>query len=171
MQKLNRTFFQRDTIIVAKELLGKKIIFNNKECVINETEAYVGMDDPACHAACGKTKRNEVMFGKAGFSYIYLIYGMYNCLNFVTETEGFPSAVLVRGAETIIDSVTGNKIKLNGPGKLCRYLGITKEHSGIDITNSKSFFIENTSIIFPFKSTSRIGISKGVEKPWRFVRN
>jgi DNA-3-methyladenine glycosylase len=169
MQKLNRAFFQRDTITVAQELLGKKIVFHGKECIINETEAYIGIDDPACHAACGKTKRNAIMFGEAGFSYVYLIYGMYNCLNFVTESDGFPAAVLIRGAEDIVDE-SGTRTKLNGPGKLCKYLGITKKGSEIDITQSNQFFVEDIKLTFPFKSTQRIGISKGTDKFWRFVK-
>ncbi|EKD64189.1 MAG: 3-methyladenine DNA glycosylase, partial [uncultured bacterium] len=93
--RLSRDFFERNTLDVARELLGKFMVFNGKVGRITEVEAYIGQDDPACHAARGMTPRNRVMFGQGGFSYVYFIYGMYHCLNFVTEREGFPAAVLI----------------------------------------------------------------------------
>jgi len=167
MQKLPKSFFDRDTVQVAKDLLGKRLVFGGKECVITETEAYVGMEDEACHAARGKTPRNAVMFGDAGFSYVYLIYGMYHCLNFVTEAEGRPCAVLIRGAEPV-DSDCG--VKLDGPGKLCKFLGITKDASGVDITESGDFYVCDTDIKFKYSATPRIGIKKATNKLWRFVK-
>ena len=80
MSKLQQNFFEQPTLIVAQELLGKVLVFNNHQGLITETEAYIGEDDPACHAAKGRTKRTEVMYGSAGYSYVYLIYGMYYCL-------------------------------------------------------------------------------------------
>jgi hypothetical protein len=95
---LTRDFFHRPTVLVAQELLGKTLVFNGQRGRITETEAYLGQaDDPACHAARGKTKRNAVMFGQAGLSYVYFIYGMYYCFNIVTEDEHFGAAVLIRG--------------------------------------------------------------------------
>ncbi|MFW9952343.1 MAG: DNA-3-methyladenine glycosylase [Candidatus Thorarchaeota archaeon] len=167
MEILNRNFFERDTLVVAKELLGKKLIFKDKQCIITETEAYIGMNDPACHAAVGKTKRNEVMFGNAGFSYVYLIYGMYHCLNFVTEKKEFPAAVLIRGAKVIDNN--SQEIDLNGPGKLCRFLNITKEENNIDIVKSDYFYLTETGLKPKYKITPRVGISKGKDKLWRFV--
>src|SRR6478752_1914574 len=96
--KLQRDFFEAPTVTVARDLIGKKLVWKQKELVITETEAYIGDGDEACHASCGKTKRTEVMFGKPGCLYIYFIYGMYYCMNIVTEREGFPAAVLIRGA-------------------------------------------------------------------------
>ncbi len=165
MQRLPLSFFNRPTLLVARELLGKEIFFKDQKVVITETEAYIGEEDPACHASRGKTKRTAVMYGRAGFSYVYLIYGMYYCLNFVTQEEGFPAAVLIRSVHmTDIDDK-----KLNGPGKLCRFLGITKEHNNIDLLTSKDFYVSDKGLSLPFKTTSRIGISAGQDRQWRFV--
>src|SRR5688572_27670046 len=105
MQKLNYEFYNRDTILVAKELLGKNLIrvVNGKTLIgrIVEVEAYLGSHDLACHAAKGLTPRTKVMFGKPGVAYIYLIYGMYHCMNVVTQAEGQASAVLIRALEPI----------------------------------------------------------------------
>ena len=122
---LNRAFFLRPTLKVAQDLLGKYLVFNNISGKICEVEAYIGQNDKASHASCGKTKRNEIMFKKGGFAYIYLIYGIYNCLNITTENEGFPSAVLIRAIE-LPDA--------NGPGKLCRKFGLNRSHNGFDLT-------------------------------------
>ena len=165
MKKLARDFFDRPTLDVAKDLLGKEIYFYGKKGVITETEAYIGQDDPACHAARGKTPRNAVMFGKAGFSYVYLIYGMYHCLNFVTEGEGMPAAVLIRGVK--IEGVADKEA--NGPGKLCRFLGITREHDNVDLINSDKFFVVDSGVEPDFIETARVGISQGQDKLWRFI--
>lgn len=162
---LPRDFFTQPTLTVAQELLGKIMIFKNTAGIITETEAYIGQDDPACHAARGKTPRNAIMFGPAGFSYVYFIYGMYHCLNFVTETEGMPAAVLIRALKLIEPS----PLDLKGPGKLCRHLGITRDHNGIDITTSDGFYVRDSCLTLPFEATPRIGIKQGQEKPWRFV--
>jgi DNA-3-methyladenine glycosylase len=104
-KKVKRNFYNRDTLKVAQELLGKYLVRKTKQRVkagkIVETEAYIGQDDDACHASRGKTERTEVMFGKAGCAYIYLIYGMYWCLNIVAERKGFPAAVLIRALEPV----------------------------------------------------------------------
>jgi DNA-3-methyladenine glycosylase len=140
-KRLTRDFFNRPTVQVAQDLLGKIMVFGSFGGIITETEAYVGQDDPACHAAKGITPRNAIMFGEAGFSYVYFIYGMYHCLNFVTEEEGFPAAVLIRGIQLIKPSPH----LLNGPGKLCRHLGITRDHNGIDLTLHDSFYVKEFS--------------------------
>ncbi len=160
--RLTRDFFYQPTLTVAKELLGKRMIFRNFSGIITETEAYIGQDDKACHAAKGKTPRNAVMFGDAGFSYVYFIYGMYHCLNFVTEKENFPAAVLIRGLEL-------PNINLIGPGKLCKHLGITKTDNKIDIINSDYFYLEETHFQPQFITTPRIGIKEATDKLWRFV--
>lgn len=159
--RLGRTFFEQPTLIVAQQILGQVLCFNGMQGTIVETEAYIGHDDPACHAAQGKTPRNAVMFGKAGYSYVYFIYGMYFCLNIVTEKEGFPAAVLIRGLRV-------GDMLLNGPGKLCRYLTITKEHNAIDLTCSENFYVRKGNVV-SYERTPRIGISKGQDKLWRFI--
>lgn len=164
MTILNKSFFCRPTLDVAQELIGKELFFFNQKGIITETEAYIGQDDPACHAARGQTKRNAVMFEEGGFSYVYLIYGMYYCLNFVTEAKGFPAAVLIRGIY-----IPETKLDLNGPGKLCKNLGITKEHNAIDLTKNKNFFVNNTELVLNYKATPRIGIKAGLDKLWRFA--
>lgn len=116
MSRLKRHFFEQSTLIVAKELLGKVLIFNNYQGLITETEAYIGEDDPACHAAKGRTNRTEIMYGKAGYSYVYLIYGMYYCLNIVTEAQDFPAAVNINiinnliAHPTALDSTSFNNL-------------------------------------------------------------
>lgn len=173
LKPLKRTFFERSTLKVAPELLGKSIVIQNKnkkqkEGIIVEVEAYT-KDDPACHAARGKTPRNEVMFGPGGYSYVYFIYGMYFCLNFITEKEGIPGAVLIRALE-----IPNEDPKLaNGPGKLCRYLKITKKHNRLDcckengtitITNNSHYKNKNFSTV----QAKRIGISVAEHYPWRW---
>src|SRR5919201_3002102 len=116
---LPREYFNRSTIQVAKSLLGKYLVRETKRGIeagrIVEVEAYVGPKDLACHASKGRTKRTEVMFGVPGVAYVYMIYGMYHCFNVVTEREGFPAAVLIRGVE-----IEGNGLPLiSGPGRVC----------------------------------------------------
>ena len=165
MVRLQRDYFLQSTLHVAQDLLGKILVFKNHAGVITETEAYIGQDDPACHAACGLTARNSVMFGMGGFTYVYFIYGMYFCLNIVTEAENFPAAVLIRGIKLLTPSTK----KMNGPGKLCKYLGITREHNGVDLTHSEDFYIEDRNFKPDFLATPRIGIKVGTERLWRFV--
>jgi DNA-3-methyladenine glycosylase len=162
IQRLDRSFFLSPTVQVAQRLLGKRLIFQNFSGIITETEAYHQDNDPACHAYRGKTPRNATMFGPAGHSYVYFIYGMYHCLNIVTEPEGIAAAVLIRGLK--IDS-----LNLNGPGKLCRHLNISKDHNNIDLITSKYFFVCDEGRKPSFISTSRIGIRHGQDKLWRFV--
>ena len=143
---------------------------------IVEVEAYIGEEDPACHAAPGPTARNQVMYGKPGFSYVYFIYGMYNCLNFVTERRGFPAAVLIRAAEPLEgfgvmranSPKASKKTILSGPGKLCRAYGLSTEHSGLDLTGNTLYLTEKTAEPREIVQSVRIGISKGMELPYRF---
>jgi DNA-3-methyladenine glycosylase len=169
---LKRSFFERPTIEVAPELLNKIIIMRagkkEKRGIIVEVEAYT-KDDPACHASRGKTPRNEVMFGQGGYSYVYFIYGMYHCLNFVTEKEGIPGAVLIRALE-IPDE---DERVASGPGKLCKYLNITKSHNKIDCCSEDSNLLVTNNIQKTIKykqiiQTKRIGISKAAHYPWRW---
>jgi len=165
---LTRTFFNRPTLKVAKELLGKFLVrkIGGKiiKAMITETEAYCGPKDLACHASKGRTKRTEVMFGPAGHAYVYLIYGMYYCLNIVTEDEGYPAAVLIRAVDAA---------GVNGPGKLCRFFKIDKTFNGEDLIKSKRLWIEEGIKIKPeqIKRSKRIGVDYAGEykdKPWRF---
>lgn len=165
MKKLKKSFFNRPTLVVAEELLGKVLVFKNHKGIITETEAYIGFDDPASHAFKGETPRTRLMFGEPGFSYVYLIYGMYHCLNIVTEKNGFPAAVLIRGVRLLEEPA----LHLNGPGKICRHMGITKEHNGLDMITDDTLYIGCINQKLLFSKTPRIGIKVGVDKLWRFV--
>ncbi len=179
MKRLTQQFFTRPTCTVAQEMLGKILVFNSHDSthygIITETEAYVGQDDPACHAAKGRTTRTDIMFGSAGYSYVYLIYGMYHCLNIVTEEIDFPAAVLIRGLALICaDSTDANTSAapftiLDGPGKICRHFQITKAHNKIDTITSERLYMLDAKLSLPFTTTPRIGIKLGTDKLWRFV--
>lgn len=155
MEKLTRDFYNRDTVTVARDLLGNYLVRvldgETLVCRITETEAYVGRCDKACHAyGYKRTARTETLFAKPGTAYIYLIYGMYNCLNFVTEPEGEPAAVLIRGLEAVSGAKTLARLRyqkplaeltpyqqrnfLNGPGKLCKALSLDRSYDGTDLT-------------------------------------
>lgn len=191
--KLDRNFFNRDARIVAEDLIGKVIVRKYKDVVIkariNETEAYIAAIDKASHAYGGKiTPRTKVMFGPPGHIYVYFIYGMYYCMNFVTEEEGTCSAVLIRGAEPVenieemcinrynksLDSITKTQLKnlSNGPGKLCNALKITKENNGADLLGN-DVYVENDNFTdFMIKKTKRINIDYAEEAKdflWRYI--
>ena len=166
--KLKKTFYERLTVVVAKDLIGKFLVHKTNDKIlvaeITETEAYAGFEDKASHASRGKTPRNEIMFGPAGFAYVYLIYGMYYCLNIVTEKEGYPAAVLIRGLDYP---------KSDGPGKLCRELKITKEnHNGLDLTGNV-LWVEDRGVKREVVALKRIGVDYAGECKnwlWRFKR-
>jgi DNA-3-methyladenine glycosylase len=168
MKKLNKEFFLNDTLTVAKNLLGKKLVFNInqqvKSGIITETEAYFGNDE-ASHGAKGITKRNEAMFCQGGVAYIYLVYGMYYCLNFVTENEGFASAVLIRG----LYLKEPEEKNLDGPGKICNYLGLDKNYNKISVVQGNEIGVYDVGLKFKIKSDVRVGISKNIDKKWRFL--
>ncbi len=162
MTKLMQEFYSRNVVEVAQDLIGKKLICGEFEGIITETEAYGGHDDEASHAFRGITKRSEIMFGPAGNVYVYIIYGMYYCLNIVTGEPGQAGAVLIRGVKT-------PSIHLDGPGKLCRHLKITKEYNGISLINNNYLYLTEGRSNPAYLSTPRIGIQKAKEKLWRFV--
>jgi len=180
---LERSFYERDTVRVAKDLLGKLLVRRLRATVLEgmivEVEAYRGNDDPASHAYRGITRRNRVMFGQPGHAYVYFTYGMHYCVNVTTEPIGQPGAVLIRAAQPLrgIDRMMRERrtqrIKdlANGPAKLTQAFHITKALNGYDLTLGKRLYIgesdnqEPTHIV----STSRIGIRTGLEKPWRFL--
>lgn len=201
MSKLSRDFYMGDTVAIAQALLGKYLvrIWEGKPlvCRITETEAYVGAIDKAAHAfGYHKTPRNAVMFGPPGHAYIYLIYGMHCCLNFVTEPEGEPSAVLLRGLEPIAGTEQMSLLRfqmpyeqltpyqrknfLNGPGKCCHALGLHRTENGLDLTGENLFLCTAPEDIglppapdvsYTLRVGKRIGIDyaeEAVDFPWRF---
>lgn len=182
MEILPRAFYARNTLSVARELLGKFLVRRVKEGVMIgkmvEVEAYRGPDDPASHAYRGETPRNKLMFGRAGIAYIYLIYGNHYCFNVTTEKKGIPGAVLVRALEPIkgIEIMqrnrgTKNPLNLtNGPGKLSKAMNITKEQNGLDLTKGGELSVYDPGgKEFPeIVSTKRVGVKAGIDKPWRF---
>ncbi len=178
---LSRDFYQRPTLEVARDLLGKHLVYQDENGplrgMIVETEAYIGQNDPACHAAAGKTARTALMFGKPGIAYIYFIYGMYYCLNAVTEAVDFPAAVLIRAVAPLDGERfmqerrprAKGKNLTNGPGKLCQAFGLDKAMNGADLCASPLFISEGMAINSAMiRTTTRIGISSGKSFPWRF---
>src|SRR5688500_13677105 len=140
-KRLGRSFYRTSATELARALLGKVLVHrvDGREYAarIVETEAYIGPHDLACHAARGRTKRTEVMFGPAGFSYVYLIYGMYPMLNIVSGDVDCAEAVLIRAAEPMDDW----QADLSGPGKLCREMRITLSDNALDLTKSQKLFL------------------------------
>ncbi|MEA2711681.1 MAG: DNA-3-methyladenine glycosylase [Phycisphaerales bacterium] len=159
-KRLGRAFYRRPATDLARALIGKVLVHRVDGCTyrarIVETEAYVGPHDLACHASKGRTKRTEIMFGRAGHAYIYLIYGMYPMLNIVSGEPGVAEAVLIRAAEPL-DELEAN---LSGPGKLCREMRITLADNTLDLTLSdKLFLIDDAQPLAPRIATSkRIGV-------------
>lgn len=185
---LDSSFFNRPTLEVARDLLGKSIVRDGIKAVIVETEAYIGPIDKGCHAYhFRKTSRNEVMFQQYGIAYIYMVYGMYHCLNFVTEEKGMPCAVLVR-AVMVTDghqqaslnryakdfstlSSYEQKNFSNGPGKVCMLLNLTRKQNGLSL-QSDELSVDETGINdFDIVTAKRVNIDYAEEAkdfPWRF---
>ena len=203
MAKLTYDFYSRDTLAVARGLLRKYLVRCTGErimvCMITDVEAYIGRIDKACHAYnYNRTARNAVMFGPPGRAYVYFIYGKYHCLNLVTEPEGEPCAVLIRGVLPVagLNEISNNRFSadyrdlgkyqrsnlLNGPGKLCRGLEITGGLNGEDLTGGRLFVCESAEDAgFSFddgeikrlqiKAGKRINVDyaeEAVDFPWRF---
>jgi DNA-3-methyladenine glycosylase len=168
---LGRAYFSRDTLKVARGLLGKYLVRRSASGRlagrIIEVEAYVGPEDRASHASRGLTRRTEPMFGPAGFSYVYLVYGMHHCFNVVTQRAGYPAAVLVRAVE--LDSGF-----IDGPGRVCRALEIDRELNGIDLTFGRRLWLEDRGGRIGaarVASHPRIGVDYAgdwASRPWRF---
>jgi len=164
--RLTRDFYTRDVLDVAPEIPGKIMVVRLADrsfgrYIITEVEAYRGTEDKACHASKGRTVRTEIMYHEGGRLYIYFIYGIYWMLNIVTEHEGIPQAVLIRGVENY-----------PGPGKLTRSLGIDKSFYGEDLVSSERIWIEDTGFKPPVKNSTRIGVDYAGEywksRPWRY---
>jgi DNA-3-methyladenine glycosylase len=173
-QIIDRRFFERDTLKVAQDLLGCFLVRKYRGKVwrarIVETEAYVGEDDLACHASRGRTPRTETMYGQPGHAYVYMIYGMYHCLNVVTEKKDFPAAVLIRGVK--IEGIDSKKT--DGPGKLCKFLKIDRELNSWNLTFGERLWLEprDSKIkLTKVQKNKRIGIDYAKhcrEYLWRF---
>ncbi|MCK6620459.1 MAG: DNA-3-methyladenine glycosylase [Calditrichia bacterium] len=179
---LPRSFYYRPTLAVARELLGARLVRrldNGLQLVgkIVETEAYIGEEDPACHAARGRTPRTAIMYGPPGYAYIYFTYGMHHCLNAVTEREGFPAAALIRAVEPLEGLETmrefygrsrGSRLT-DGPGKLCRAFALDRSLNGADLCGEILFIAAGEEVAEQHIAvTPRIGIRSGKEYPWRF---
>ena len=179
-------FFNRPTLTVARELLGARLVREQDGVklvgLISETEAYFGFDDLASHAKAGRTIRTAPMFGPPGHAYIYFTYGNHWMLNAVTETEGFPAAVLIRaiqpveGVEVMLERRNGRDTL--GPGKLTQAMGITKSENNVNLTEAGSSLRIERGISIPENSVTigpRVGLNKTPEpwfsKPWRFLVN
>lgn len=202
MASFSREYYLGNTVDIARSLLGKTLVrvYDGQPlvCRITETEAYVGRCDKACHAyGYRRTARNSVLFGPPGHAYIYFIYGMYHCLNLVTEPEGEPSAVLIRGLEALSGEEVIRRLRfgekgsgkltayqeknfLNGPGKLCKGLSLTTAENGLDLMGDILFLCESPGDLGlpcpPPKrericTGPRVGIDYAEEAknfPWRF---
>lgn len=169
---LGPSFFQRPTLRVAKDLLGKTLVRRPsrkkvQRAQIVDVEAYIGQEDRACHAGRGRTPRTEVMFWPGGAIYVYLIYGLHHCLNLVTEREDFPAAVLIRGIET-------PQGRIDGPGRVCRFLDIDRSLNRGDATVGRSLWVEEQigpSSQGPIEALARVGVDYAgpwAQKLWRF---
>ena len=179
MRKLPQSFFTRDTLLVAKELLGCYLVHESPEGKtigkIVETEGYL-CDDPACHASRGMTKRNAAMFEKGGIAYVYFTYGMYHCFNCVTGPKGLGEAVLIRAIEPVsgVDLMKKRRGRshdiANGPAKMVIAMGLDKSHNFQSLRSNTLFISPRSEPVgdSDIHVTTRIGISQGVDHPYRF---
>ena len=185
--RLPRSFFARPTLEVARAVLGTRLVLlqdgQRLAGYITEAEAYIGETDQACHAKAGRTPRTRVMFGPPGHAYVYFTYGNHWMLNFVTEAEDFPAAVLIRaiqpteGVEVIAARRQPQPSQrwTDGPGKLCRALGIDGQHNGLDLCDDRSPLFVEEGLAVPDSSVTkgpRVGLYTVPEPwkslPWRF---
>lgn len=189
---LSRAFFARSTLQTARELLGKVLVHSTAAGtaagVIVEVEAYVGEDDPACHAAAGLTCRNSPLYGPPGRAYVYLNYGLHCLMNAVTESVGYPAAVLIRALEPCegielmrtrrlvgksrsADSMANDAL-CRGPGNVTSALGITLEQNRLDLSGNRLFIEDRGDRVSSLVWSQRIGIRSGLDRHWRgFVRD
>ena len=181
MNTIPRKFYLQDTVTVAKNLLGKKIVRKIGRIeisgIITETEAYRHKDDPASHAYRRITERNKAMFGDVGMAYVYFTYGMYYCFNVVARSPKVAAgAVLIRAIEPEkgIKKMQENRNKkdlknlTNGPAKLTQAMRITKEHYGVDLTRDSKLYITEGIKVKNIVSSPRIGIKHATDKLWNF---
>ena len=181
MNILPKEFYEKDTVAVAKNLLGKKLVRRigdfQMSGIIVETEAYRHKDDPASHAFRNITERNKIMFGDVGLAYVYFTYGMHYCFNVVAKNSKIDAgAVLIRaikpdkGITRMKQNRNLEELKnlTNGPGKLTQALEITKEHYGMDLTKKSELYIEDTTSVAKISKSTRVGIKTGTELLWNF---
>jgi DNA-3-methyladenine glycosylase len=176
---LPRSFYARSTVEVARGLLGKVLVHGPTAGIIVETEAYLGGEDLAAHSARGLTGRTRVVFGPPGHAYVYLIYGMYECLNLVAERDGRPGCVLIRALQPVsgLELMRARRPAArqpeqlaNGPGKLTLALGITRAHNGADVTRGPLVVRQGEGAgPIEIAVTPRIGITRAAELPLRFL--
>jgi DNA-3-methyladenine glycosylase len=184
---LPRDFYDRPTLEVARDLLGKVLVHRTRAGtaagVIVEAEAYIGESDPACHAAPGPTARNAPLYGPPGLAYVYLNYGIHHLVNVVTEAEGAPAAVLIRALDPLDGLVlmrrrrarqSGRSASLiaardlcRGPGNLTRALGIDLRHNRADLTGERLFVEDRGLELDAIGWSPRLGITVGTEHQWR----
>ena len=180
---LTKSFYERPTLTVAAELIGKVLVHRARAGVasgmIVEVEAYIGEDDPACHAAPGPTQRNAPLYGPPGHAYVYLNYGIHNLVNAVTEAQGSPAAVLIRALAPLdgIELMRRRRSRAGGrfddvslcrgPGNLTQALGITLKHNRSDLSNGPLWIEDRGMRPGTLAWSPRIGIRVGVERPWR----
>jgi DNA-3-methyladenine glycosylase len=177
---LPRSFYARPTLTVAEELLGKVLVHRSREGIaagmIVETEAYIGEDDPACHAAPGPTRRNAPLYGPPGLAYVYLNYGIHFLMNAVTEAEGHPAAVLIRALHPVQGVPLMRKRRARavddhelcrGPGNLTKALGITLADNLTDLSDNRLWIEDRGLKRGRVEWGPRIGIRVGTEHPWR----
>jgi DNA-3-methyladenine glycosylase len=185
VKSLPRAFYDRPTLTVAAELLGKVLVHRTRQGIaagaIVEAEAYIGEDDPACHAAPGPTRRNQPLYGPPGFAYVYLNYGVHFLFNVVTEAEGRPAAVLIRALEPVegvalmrarrAEDRGGRAIAdhelCRGPGNLTKALGIHLSDNRRDLCCDPLWIEERGLDVGPIAWSARIGITVGTEHEWR----
>jgi DNA-3-methyladenine glycosylase len=181
---LPASFYNRSTLAVAEDLLGKVLVHRTPEGraagMIVETEAYIGEDDPACHAAPGRTTRNAPLYGPPGRAYVYLNYGIHYLVNAVTEPVGSPAAVLIRALEPVdgLDLMRTRRADVGkaiddgdlcrGPGNLTRALGITLRENQLDLRRSRLTIEDRGFIPSTVVRGTRVGIRVGVDRQWRF---
>ena len=165
--RLERAFYARPTLVVARDLLGKTLVHTERRGRIVEVEAYVGPDDRASHARVGRKGRAAIMYGPAGFAYVYLVYGMHFCFNVVTEADNYPGAVLIRAIEPAASEERGN-----GPALVCRALRIDRSCDGLDLTTSDLYLEDEDTLPDTLVRVGpRIGVDYAGEwaaHPWRF---
>lgn len=174
-------FFSRNTLAVAPALLGILLCRHEADGTytvgrIVETEAYVGEDDPACHAAAGRTPRTRILYGKPGVAYVYFTYGMHHCLNVVTEREDHPAAVLLRALRPVagLERMAERRGRADpreltsGPARLCQALAINLEQNGVGLRGPELHLRDDGHREFRVGQGVRVGIRVGTERPWRF---